>query len=378
MRPTSLYLFFWLLCRNWCPAQPVIMYPGDANNDGVANQFDLLPVGIAFGTEGFPRQNASVNWQAQLQFPPWTAALPVSGINLGFVDCDGSGVIDTFDLNAIALNYDKTQTNSQPPPLPYPPKLTDTCFTCPKPDLVITFNKDTLQTNGLDADTLYATVVLRYPPGVPSQNGALGIAFDVTYNYDPEKIKDSLTEVYPDTFPDTRMYVIATSTKAQFWRLPPKGKMGFAAAGRGLNVFFISDTLFVTKFVIEDLIIRGEENFSLNISNVLLLNKLEQVVCLGAIKQVPVVITSPVSEPAKRRPLVLLSPNPAQDRLTLESPESPMEKISIYSPDGKKVMSSDAGRQQRFEIPVGDLPRGVWTIVVRTRDGETARKFVKR
>lgn len=353
------------------------MYPGDANNDGVANQFDLLPVGIAFGVEGFPRQNASVVWQPQLQFPPWTGALPVSGVNLGFVDCDGSGLIDTFDLEAIALNYDKTQTNSQPPPLPYPPKLTDTCFTCPKPDIVITFNKDTLQTNGLDADTLYATVVLRYPPGVPSQNGALGIAFDVTYNYDPEKIKDSLTEVYPDTFPDTRMYVIATSTKAQFWRLPPKGKMGFAAAGRGANAFFITDTLFVTKFVIEDLIIRGEENFSLNISNVLLLNKLEQVVCLGAIKQIPVVITSPASEPAGRLPLVWLSPNPAQDRLTVESPESPIEKIAIYGPDGKMVLPVDAGRQPRVEIPVGDLPPGVWTLVVGTRNGAVAKKFVR-
>ncbi len=377
MRLSILWFVFLCLYLEPCSAQPLVLYPGDTNNDGVANQFDLLPIGIAYGTEGFPRQNAGLNWQPQLLFPPWVAALPVSGVNLGFADCDGNGLVDTFDLSAIVLNYDKTQNNANPPPMPYPPKLTDTCFSCPKPDIVITYSTDTLFTSDSGFDTLYAMVLIRYPPGVPSQNGALGIAFDLEYNYNPEKIKDSLTVVYPDTLPDSRMYVIATSTKAQLWRLPSPGRMGFAAAGRGINVFFISDTLFTIRYIITDMIIRGEEKFSLNISNILIVNKLEQIVCPGAVKQLPVVITSPATEPFPNRPVVSLSPNPVGEMLSIESAESPLEKIDIRGLEGRLLLSVNAEGKDRFQLPVGALPPGVWLAHIRTRDGMVVKKFIR-
>ncbi|MBK7937891.1 MAG: T9SS type A sorting domain-containing protein [Lewinellaceae bacterium] len=372
-------LLFCILCLRWGGglAQPVVLFPGDTNNDGTANQFDLLPVGVAYGMEGFPRQNASIDWLPQILFPAWPDALPVSGINKGFVDCDGNGLIDTFDIEAITLNFDELQNNSQPPPMPYPPKLTDTCFTCPKPDIVITYNQDTVVTSGTGFDTLYAVVTLRYPPGVPTQNGALGIAFDLEYDYNPEKIKDAFTEVYPDTFPDTRMYVIATSTQAQFWRLPAPGKIGFAAAGRGANVFFMTDTLFVVRFVIEDLIIREEEKFSLNISNVLLINKLEQIVCFGNVKQEPVVITSPVSDPESRLPVVLLSPNPVREMLAVESPESPLEKMDLRGTDGRLLFSVNMEGKKHFYLPAGSLPPGVLLAHIYTRGGVVVKKIVR-
>lgn len=365
-----------LFCST-CIAQPVTLYPGDTNNDGVANHFDLLPIGVAYGMEGIPRPGATFDWAPQLLFPPWPDALPVSGINKGFVDCDGNGFIDTFDLSAIVLNFDSIQNNAQPLPAAYPPKLIDTCLSCAKPDISITYSRDTLFTEEGGFDTLYAYIVLRYPPNVPPPAGALGIAFDVAYNYDPDKIVDALTEVYPDTFPDTRMYVIATSTAAQLWRLPAPGRMGFAAAGRGANVFFISDTLFVAKFIIDDMIIRGEEQFSINISNVLLVNNLEQIVCFGEVKQAPVLIISPVSEPELRGFDVHLSPNPVRDILVIESPDALMEKVEIHSLTGACVFATTAGSNHRFELPVVELPSGVWVAVVYTQQGINAKKFVK-
>lgn len=377
MRPLLFCLFVLPLGPAICPAQPLVLYPGDTNNDGTANHFDLLPIGVAYGMEGIPRQNASFDWQPQLLFPVWADALPVSGINKGFVDCDGNGFIDTFDIEAIVLNYDKIQAGSQPPPMPYPPKLADTCFSCPKPEIQITYSQDTLMTSDSGFDTLYATVMLIYPPGVPSAAGALGIAFDVEYDYNPDKIKDSLTEVYPDTFPDNRMYVIATSTKAQFWRLPSPGRIGFAAAGRGQNVFFSPDTLFTVRYIITDMIIRGAEKFSLKISNALLINKFEQVVCLGGIIQKPVVITSPVSEPKGVQPVVYLSPNPVHNMLSIESPESPVEKIRVFRPDGAQAMSVDINGQRKIELPVSVLPSGIWIMAVYSPAGVFVTKFVR-
>ena len=86
----------------------VIMFPGDANNDGVANQYDILPVGVAYGMEGFPRPGASPIWQPQFQPFAWPQNLPVSGVNLAFVDSDGNGLIDSLDIDAIAFNFAST------------------------------------------------------------------------------------------------------------------------------------------------------------------------------------------------------------------------------------------------------------------------------
>lgn len=374
MRLLFYSLFIWIITANFCPAQPVIMYPGDTNNDGIANHFDLLPIGIAYGSIGPPRFPASLDWVPQ-QAEPWPQTLPVSQINLAFVDCNGMDTINSLDVIAIGLNYDSVQgLPAFPPPSPYQPKLTDTCFSCPKPDLAISFNKDIADVTG----ELEAYIRLVYPPGVPSSLGALGIAFDVEYQYTNEII-DSLTQVFPDQVPANRMYVAATHTSVlATGLLPPPGKIGFAAAGRGQNVFFSTDTLLTVEFIITDMIIRDDEadTFSLNISNVLILNRLEQVICLGNIIRDSVIVVS-AGAPSKPTPEIRLSPNPVGEILTVESPESPVEKIEICSLNGERVMTQIAGGQNRVELPVKTLPPGVWLALVHIKSGMVTRKFLK-
>ncbi|MBL7795997.1 MAG: T9SS type A sorting domain-containing protein [Saprospiraceae bacterium] len=366
-----------LLYPVFTTAQPIILFPGDANNDGVANHFDLLPIGVAYGQVGPPRVPAFPNWVPQFLEQPWDATLPVSGINLGFMDCDGNGAIDSMDVAAPVFNFDSTQNQAMPPPLPYPPLLTDTCFTCPKPDFLITFSTDTIVTQEGMPDTFFAFIQLQYPPNVLPQQGALGIAFDVEYEYDPDKIKDEQTAVFPDTLPNNRMYIITTSNEAQFWRLPAPGRMGFAAAGRGQNVFFAPDTLFVVRFVIEDLIVRGGiENFSINLSNFLIVNYLEQIVCPGAVKQQSVAIVDS-EEPKNAGPQMFLSPNPVRDMLAVESPESPLTQIEVVDLSGKRVLLRLIDGQHRIQIPTGALPAGYWVLRARTRQGVSVTKFIR-
>ncbi|MBK9337740.1 MAG: T9SS type A sorting domain-containing protein [Lewinellaceae bacterium] len=377
MRLTTRFLLAGLLFGTLASAQPIILFPGDTNNDGVANHFDLLPIGVAYGQIGPLRIPAFPNWAPQILEEPWDGTLPVSGINLGFLDCDGNGILDSTDIESIVFNFDSTQNIAMPPPLPYPLLLTDTCFSCPKPDFLITFSADTVITGQGMPDTLFAYIQYLYPSNVPPQNGALGIAFDVEYEYDPGKIVDAQTDVFPDLFPDDRMYVIATSTEAQFWRLPSPGSMGFATAGRGQNVFFGADTLFVVRFVIEDLIVRGGvEKFSINLTNFLLVNHLEQIVCPGAVKRESVTIVS-TAAPAGPRVSVQLSPNPVRDMLVVESPETPLLRIEVCDPGGKPVLARTVGGLHRCEVPVSALPPGVWLLRAQTRTGFVLKKFVK-
>lgn len=377
MRLTTPLLLVHLLLPGLTTAQPVVLFPGDANNDGIANHFDLLPIGIAYGQTGPPRIPAFPNWIPQLHEIPWAQTLPVSEINLAFMDCDGNGVIDSMDITAPVFNYDSTQNLAVPPPLPYPPLLTDTCFTCPKPEFLITFSTDTIITQEGVPDTFFAYIQCLYPPNVLPQQGTLGIAFDVEYEYDPDKILDAQTDVFPDTVPNNRMYLIATSNSAQFWRLPAPGHMGFAAAGRGQNVFFVPDTLFVVRFVIEDLIVRGSiENFSINLDNFLILNYLEQVVCPGDVKRSSVAIVS-AEEPQSLGPHVLLSPNPVRESLTVESPETPLVRVEVFDPGGKPAVVLEVESLHRCNIPVAALPPGIWMLRVQTRQGVVLKKFVK-
>ena len=86
-----------------------VLYPGDTNNDGICNHIDLLPIGIAYNTEGIPREGATTDWVPQF-YEPWPSNLPLTGVNNAFQDTDGNGFIDSPDIDAIAI---KSQSRRQ-------------------------------------------------------------------------------------------------------------------------------------------------------------------------------------------------------------------------------------------------------------------------
>src|SRR6185295_12937804 len=63
------------------------VWPGDANYDGVANNLDLLPIGVAYGSTGTVRPGASNNWVGQAA-NDWGISL-ASGTDYKHIDCNG-------------------------------------------------------------------------------------------------------------------------------------------------------------------------------------------------------------------------------------------------------------------------------------------------
>lgn len=86
------------------------VWPGDANNDLVADVWDVLPIGVFNGTNGNVRPGASLNWEGQWS-PNW-GITQGSGDDIKHVDCNGDATIDGSDTNAILLNYNLTHTKS--------------------------------------------------------------------------------------------------------------------------------------------------------------------------------------------------------------------------------------------------------------------------
>ena len=83
------------------------VWPGDADNNNIAHNFDLLKVGIAYGATGPQRDEVGIDWSA-FTAQDWDEAFEADGLNLKFADCNGDGVIDDSDVEAIHQNYNST------------------------------------------------------------------------------------------------------------------------------------------------------------------------------------------------------------------------------------------------------------------------------
>ncbi len=86
------------------------VWPGDANNDKVVDMHDFLAVGIAYGTVGHLRPNASLSWIEQPS-PDWDSVFP-NGLNYKHADCNGDSIVDNHDTIAISKNYGKSHKKS--------------------------------------------------------------------------------------------------------------------------------------------------------------------------------------------------------------------------------------------------------------------------
>ncbi|WMX16956.1 T9SS type A sorting domain-containing protein [Aureispira sp. CCB-E] len=77
------------------------VYPGDANNNGVDNDFDILEMGLKYGGAAVARTQIGDHWMPHMPPTPITNA---------YVDANGDNIIDTLDLIANKENWQKTHS----------------------------------------------------------------------------------------------------------------------------------------------------------------------------------------------------------------------------------------------------------------------------
>ena len=82
------------------------VWPGDANADNIAHHIDLLNVGIAYGAVGPERFEDGNVWDG-LDAMLWSDEF-ANGVNYKHADCNGDGIIDESDRQAIIQNYGLT------------------------------------------------------------------------------------------------------------------------------------------------------------------------------------------------------------------------------------------------------------------------------
>jgi len=118
------------------------VWPGDANNDGIADMNDILSIGIGNGKTGSTRAGATLNW-VPASSAPWADTL-ATGTNFNHIDCNGDGIINPTDTVAVLQNYSLTHAPAgQVQPL-YNPNFSD-LFLQTANDTLVSGNSGSMQ-----------------------------------------------------------------------------------------------------------------------------------------------------------------------------------------------------------------------------------------
>lgn len=85
----------------------VNILPGDCNDDGVSNVYDLFPIAWAYEAMGPLRPNTTQDWTEQ-ETPAWTQNFDQPSfmdVNYAHADANGDGIINDLDMEVIRQNY---------------------------------------------------------------------------------------------------------------------------------------------------------------------------------------------------------------------------------------------------------------------------------
>lgn len=142
------------------------VWPGDADHNGLADNNDLLPIGTAYGLNGFTRPDQSIVWSAHYA-QDWGMQF-LNGTNAKHADCNGDALIDANDTTAIMQNFGLTHSKTDGYGAPWRSGT---------PGITLQFSKDTV----VQGDTMTVSLILG-DSLIPASN-IYGLAF--TYHFDP-------------------------------------------------------------------------------------------------------------------------------------------------------------------------------------------------
>ncbi len=333
-----------------------IVWPGDANSDGIANVFDVFPVGIAYNTSGSIRVGASNTWVGQIS-TNWPQNF-AGGINYKHADCNGDGIIDYLDGLPILLNYGLTHSKG------------DVSATVTDPTLFYELPVDTTMVSA----TLSIPIMLG-TPSIPAQD-VYGIAFTVTF--DPALVDTSSVEA---VFNTSWLGVEGTDMFTIQKRFGAAGELhvGMVRTNQ-VNIATAFGQIATLNIVVAD-DLAGKtntyENLILGFKDVKLISfdETEQPVNTST----SVLVISDISASVSYKTLLsnlVVYPNPVQDVLMVEY-SKPIESITLLNLNGQVVIKTNPISNITM-LSLSDLAKGTYFLQVQTGEGVVTKKVVKK
>ena len=326
------------------------VWPGDADDNGVANNFDLLPIGLAYGSNGPPRSTTSINWQG---FPAqiWSNSTIPGLTNPRHIDCNGDGFIDSSDVQAIQANYGQTYARSG------------------GNSLLGTIPFYVESGVGEAGDSVTTNIILG-----DSINPAVDVyAVAFTINYDPDHLErdpvqinfnnswlgNDLLHVQQDVRTTGQIKIAVTRKDQQ----PITGSGPIGAVS-----FTIKDDLVMGRLAVDSVI------SPLNISNIRLIDERNRII--GTYPKTGNIILEENLSTIKRASAAGISifPNPAQDVLYIRSKTADLERVQVFTATGQLVQSIELNGSQEQQINTQAFAKGLYLIRLQTSKGSFSEK----
>jgi len=334
------------------------VWPGDADDNGLVDNNDLLPIGVNYGLNGPARLQQDIRWYAH-NAAAWTDTI-VGGINDVFSDCNGDGVVDVNDVPAILQNFSlvhaKTGDNS--------------ANRSGNPALSLSITADTVG-NG---DTLVCHILLG-DTTIPATN-VYGIAFTFNFN---QLVVDS--NGFKMTFGDSWL-----ATQSQHIDLA-KNDYNSGAIYAGLSRIDHTTRSGAGEIATVNMVITTDnidgKNLSyytaqMGLSFIKMIDQFGNPIPVNREGDSAIISFTPVGINAisGESMSIKLFPDPANNQAQLISRGGKMNTVELVDVLGRNVATFENVNASNFTLPTAELKPGVYFAVIETGNGRFVKKFL--
>ncbi len=316
---------------------PPPVWPGDIDFDNQANNLDLLNMGVAFGAEGPERPDTGIDWLAW-ESDPWNQSF-ANGTNFKHADCNGDGVVDMEDLQAIELNYNETHGDVLP--------FEETPSTPNDPALFI----DLPTIDQIQIGEVFTAPIILGEMDLPVED-IYGLAF--TIEFDPEMMDEAgvYVEIGNSWLGEQNTQLINVNKN-----FADQGRIDVAISrtdhtnvtGYGQISYFIG--------IIDD--IAGKTELEINITNVRAIQYNEERIPLNA---PPSIIDLTTSEFVIADDDIDLFPNPASEQFFVRNESQfDIDQIRVYNTLGQ-LMTEKVPTERLTAIAADEWSSGIYFV----------------
>lgn len=341
------------------PICTTCVWPGDADNNLLVDNNDLLPIGLGYDSAGPARAVTSIVWQGN-QATDWAQSFNsyTPAVNYKYADCNGDGTINATDTAAITQNFALTHSKT----------ITQKPWRTGDPALYPLLSKDTV-TNG---DTL--TVEIHLGDVSLAANNVYGIAY--TINYDPIVLDTTKT-----TFAYDASWLGGTSELLSISRdITVQGMIKTAVTRIDHTTRSGSGVIAHLRAIVTTDNIDGKDlsyyPVHIFISDVRAVDQLGNVIQINEGTDSSEVGYTPLGIPDMTTGNLSVYPNPAHDKLYFTSSLTALQSAEVINTLGEIVATyswSDARSEHTADV--SSLSSGIYYIRLHTSAGLALRKI---
>ncbi|MBN4081579.1 T9SS type A sorting domain-containing protein [bacterium AH-315-C07] len=334
------------------------VWPGDANNDGIANVWDVLSIGVGYGETGPQRFDPTIKWFGQIA-EDWPKFVSDTSRNYRYIDCDGNGSINANDIDAITANYGMQHSTSKSNAV-YNEANPDLYFEIISDDVAPGTNVDIAIMAGRDSLSdlsMYGYAFCVQFDNTLIESGSMNVQFTNSWVY---KDTSSLSIYEVD---HTNGLIDIGFSKVDHNNSNGKGRIATLTFDIAGSIGTSSDTIIkylLVSFCNATIIDTAGAELPVNVFD----------------KSIKIIQPPPtgIKKFSALQNKIQLYPNPALDEVQIEFGDLEVNELSVYDMVGARLKTVENISTQQISLDLTNVAPGMYFLKVAAKEG----KFGKR